>query len=196
MAHKFDPAHMERLLDPGRKSTNDPEYVLDQLGLAPGEVLLDFGSGPGWFALPAAKRVGEGGKVYALDVEPAMLEALMERARAAGITNVEPVLVQEGVPWPLPGGRCDAALLANVLHEVEDVGHLMAELRRVLRPGGRGFVLDWSPQAPAGVGPPPAHRLPRERAEEIVRGGGFTVSGAAAVGPYHYGFRFTPGLRP
>src|SRR5690606_30145143 len=103
---------------------------------------------------------------------------------------------QEGVPWPLPGGRCDAALLANVLHEVEDVGHLMAELRRVLRPGGRGFVLDWSPQAPAGVGPPPAHRLPRERAEEIVRGGGFTVSGAAADGPYHYGFRFTPGLRP
>lgn len=188
MGHLFDPAKLSRLLDPQRREWNDPDRVLDCLGLQPGEVLADVGAGPGWFALPAAERVGPSGRVYALDLQEVMLAALRERAREAGLeARVVAVPVREGEPWPLPDGACDAALVANVYHEVVDRPGFLRELARILRPGGRLLVVEWKPE-PTPMGPPLEERLEPSRLKEDLERAGFRVEGSCDPGPYHYGW--------
>lgn len=197
MAHKFDPEKMDRLLDPSRRESNDPDRVLELLRLQPGETLADVGSGPGWFTLPLAKRVGPEGRVYALDVEQRMLDRLAERAQAEQLTNIEALVIQEGKAWPVPDARCDAALVANVLHEVEDTGTFISELRRILRREGRVLVIEWRPDGPTDVGPPSHHRLSEQEVRDMMEAGGFNLLSRETVGPHHYGLLFKPGeLKP
>lgn len=187
MGRRFDPAHLARLLDPDRRRYEEPERVLDLLHLREGEVLADVGAGPGWFALPAALRVGSAGRVYALDVQETMLEVLGRRAAEAGAGGViVPVRVAEGQPWPLPDGGCDAALVANVYHEVADRPGFLRELYRILRPGGRVLVVvEWRPE-PTPVGPPPEERLAPEAVAGDFARAGFRRPRRSDPGPYHY----------
>lgn len=184
---KFDPTHMDRLVSPERYRWQNPEEVLDALGLAPGMVLADVGAGPGFYTLPAAARVGPGGKVYALDIEPKMLERLSARAAAEGVTNVEAVVSQED-RLPLPDGAVDAVLAANVLHEVPARAKLLREIARVLRPGGALAVVEWRKEE-MEKGPPFAERLTYRQVARALRGAGFHAIERFEVGPYHYGMR-------
>jgi len=154
---KFDPQHMERLLSPERYQWHDPDMILDALALAAGMIFADVGAGPGFFTLPAAKRVGPAGKVYALDVEPRMLERLRERASAEGIVNIEGLLSEEE-RLPLPDVTVDAVLVANVLHEVSEQVSFLRETARVMRPGSMLAVVEWRKRK-MEKGPPVAERL-------------------------------------
>src|SRR5436305_920487 len=75
-----------------RAAWQKPEEVLDALALAPGQTVCDIGTGPGYFALRAARRVGAQGRVFAVDVEPRILDALRAHLEKAGLRNVTPVL--------------------------------------------------------------------------------------------------------
>ncbi len=55
--------------DPERRKWQDPEQIFDMIGLAPGMIFVDMGCGDGYFALPAARRVGNRGRVYAVDID-------------------------------------------------------------------------------------------------------------------------------
>jgi arsenite methyltransferase len=118
------------------------ELVLGALGAAPGERVLDVGCGPGFYLPDLADAVGADGAVAGVDPARAML-ALAER-RCAERPNVE---LREGgaTSLPLEDATFDAALSVQVLEYVEDVAAAVAELRRVLRPGGRVVLwdVDW-----------------------------------------------------
>lgn len=188
MGSLFDPGRLQRLLDPERRRWNDPDRILACLDLRPGEVLADVGAGPGWFALPAAARVGPAGRVYSLDVQEAMLEVLIRRAREAGLGQAVAALrVREGEPWPLGDGSCDAALVANVYHEVADRPGFLRELYRILRPGGRVLLVEWK-REPTPLGPPLAERLDPEDVERDLARAGFRPGPSCDPGPYHYGW--------
>lgn len=182
---KFDPRHMDRLLSPERRRSQDPELVLDNLGVVEGMTVADIGTGPGFFTLPAARRVGPAGKVYAVDIEPAMLEQVRERATAEGITNVEAVLSRED-RLPLPTRVVDVALLADVLHELLEPGKLLEEIARVLKPGGALAVVEWKKEQQEW-GPPLEERLAPEQAEALLREADFDSFEPFEVGPNHYG---------
>lgn len=185
MAHKFDPAHGERLHDPERRRWQDPEAILDAFGVVAGMALADVGCGTGFFALPAAARVGREGRVYAVDMQEEMLWGLQDRLREAGVRNVLPVLSLEDL-IPLPEASVDATLLVNALHELRGDGGLQ-EVLRILRPGGVLGVVDWKKEA-MERGPPLDHRLSLEEALARLEGLGFRVE-VVEVGPYHYGVR-------
>ncbi len=185
MAHKFDPAHRERLHDPERGTWQDPEAILRTLGVGRGMVLADVGCGTGFFALPAAAQVGPGGRVYGVDMQEEMLWSLQDRLQEEGVRNVLPVLSLEDV-IPLPDGSADAALLVNALHELRGDGALH-EVWRILRPGGFLGVVDWKKE-PMERGPPLDHRLSLGEARARLEGVGFRLE-EVDVGPYHYGLR-------
>lgn len=185
MAHKFDPTHKEHLHDPERRTWQDPDAILGAFGVAPGMVVADVGCGTGYFALPAAARVGPEGRVYAVDMQEEMLWSLQDRLHQEGVRNVLPVLSLEDV-IPLPDATADAALLVNALHELRGDGTL-GEIWRLLRPGGFLGVVDWK-REPMERGPPPDHRLSLGEARNRLEGLGFRPK-AVEVGPYHYGFR-------
>jgi ubiquinone/menaquinone biosynthesis C-methylase UbiE len=109
--------------------------ALNHLGIRPGERVLELGPGPGAFTVRAARRTEPGGSLVAVDIQPKMIAALEQRVQEADLTNVE-THVASAYELPLEDESADRAFLVTVLPEIPDRGRALAELRRVLKPGG------------------------------------------------------------
>lgn len=145
---------------PDRAAWQKPDQVLDTLALAPGQIVCDIGAGPGYFALRAAKRVGDAGRVFAVDVDPRILDALRTRVEKAALRNVTPVLALAADPL-LPPRSCDVVLIVDAYHHFPDRPHYLARLAALLRPKGRLVNIDWHKRE-TPTGPSMNHRIGRE----------------------------------
>lgn len=148
-----DPSFLE---SEGRKKELPPGELLEKAGLKRGDILIDYGCGPGFFSIPAADIVGDKGHVYAVDISEAMLDALGQRVgKRSNITALKPEEIE--------GIRADKILLVNVLHEFDDAGEMIKSLNSHLKEGGRFIAIDWQKKETAG-GPPVGHRICKEEA--------------------------------
>jgi SAM-dependent methyltransferase len=128
------PSALSWLVDnPLRRAYMRP--VLDRIGIGRGERVLELGPGPGAFTGGAAERGGPEGRLIAVDIQPGMMAQVQQLVRQAGLTHVE-AHVASAHALPLDDGRVDRAFLITVLPEIPDRGRALAELHRVLRPGG------------------------------------------------------------
>ena len=188
MAHVFNPGGRSRLDAPERDEWQQPDRLLDALGIGTGMSIADIGTGTGYFAIRLAALVGEAGRIYAVDVQHKMLDTLLERAAAGPGHNIIPVY-SNGVQIPLPGAEVDLVFSANVAHEFDRLSDVMSECARILRPQGRGVIVDWKPEA-TPVGPPEDHRLPPEKVLEAARQAGLKPGPAPGIAhdllPYQY----------
>ena len=109
--------------------------------LQPGETVLDVGCGAGLDSLIAARHVGDAGRVIAVDMTDAMLEKARAGARASGITNVE---FHQGYAESLPASDAsvDVVISNGVINLCPDKMAVMADIHRVLKPGGRIQIAD------------------------------------------------------
>jgi ubiquinone/menaquinone biosynthesis C-methylase UbiE len=174
-------AYLEKLESPERAEWQKPDQVVAALGLRPGGRAADVGAGPGYFTLRLARAVGPAGRVYGIDVEPRMTQLLEERARAAGLANVTPVLAPEGDG--LPPEPCDVILLVNAFHHFHDGPGYLRALGGALAPGGRLALVEFH-EGDLPVGPPPEHRVTRATIDAAVRAGGLRVADEHRFLPY------------
>lgn len=114
-----------------------------------GERVLDVACGTGLITLAAARAVGPAGRVVGVDVSERMVERTRELARAAGLAHVE-ALRMDAEELHLADGTFDLALDALGLMYLPDPGAALAEMRRVLRPGGRAAVAVWGDRRRCG----------------------------------------------
>ena len=126
---------------PGRDERLQINRVMDILGISPGKTVGDIGAGSGWFTVRAARRVGEGGVVYAVDINPESIRYVDDRARREKLRNVKTILGKADDPL-LPAGAVDAVLLLKTYHEVAEPVALLRNLRAALRPGAKVGIID------------------------------------------------------
>lgn len=130
----------------GRESWQHPEEVVRVLGIKPGETVADLGAGGGYFTFLLARAVGPRGKVYAVDVDPTMVDYLKARAAREGFANVEVVLADENDPR-LQAGAVDLMFTCNTYHHLEERPAYFARLKQYLRPDGRIAIIDFEGQS-------------------------------------------------
>jgi len=126
---------------PGREDRLQINRVMDILGIAPGKGIADIGAGSGWFTVRAARRVGAGGTVYAVDINPEAVRYVSDRARKEKLRNVKTILGKADDPV-LPANSVDAVLLLKTYHEVAQPVALLRNLRGALRPRAKVGIID------------------------------------------------------
>ncbi len=164
----------------------DPMAILSALDLGPHvSDVLEAGCGYGTFTIPAARIVR--GKVYALDIEPAMIGRVKEKAGASDIGNIVVMLrdfIASGTG--LEDESVDYVMLFNILHAEDPVG-LLSEAFRVLKPGGKAGVIHWNYDPSTPRGPPMVIRPRPEQCIEWAAKAGFRLESRHDLKPYHYG---------
>lgn len=176
-------AYLDRLESPERAEWQKPDELVAALRLAPGAVVADVGSGPGYFTLRLARAVGPSGTVFGLDVDARLSDLLVQRARAAGLANVVPVLAPGGDG--LPPRPCDLILLVNAFHHFPDGPAYLTRLAGALAPGGRLALVDFH-EGELPVGPPPEHRVTRGQIDQAVAAAGLRVVAELGLLPYQH----------
>ena len=126
---------------PGRDKRLQIDRVMDILGIAQGKTVADIGAGSGWFTVRAARRVGEDGVVYAVDINPESIRHVKDRAQKEKLLNVKTILGNADDPL-LPAGAVDAVLLLKTYHEVAEPVALLRNVRASLRPGAKVGIID------------------------------------------------------
>ena len=175
--------------DEERRRWQDPEEVLDRVGVAPGGIVADVGAGDGYFTLPIARRVGSHGIVYAVDPSVERLTRLHETAEEEGLENIR-IRAITAEELAVCEGCADLVFYGNCLHDFADQADALRNAMTALKPAGRLASIDWKKEETlAGrdlVGPPVEIRFSEEEAIGLIREAGFLIESITSSGPYHY----------
>jgi ubiquinone/menaquinone biosynthesis C-methylase UbiE len=175
--------------DPARREWQKPITVLTFLGIQNGATVADLGAGTGYFTALLALQVGPAGKVYAVDVEPAMLEHLKARDDISQ-DRVIPIQAKANNPM-LPDGEIDLVLCVNTWHHIKKRTRYLKRLESSLTPEGRVAIVDFrSGELP--VGPPPDKKVARDRVIAEFRDAGWRYVAESVALPYQYLLIFLP----
>ncbi len=169
----------------------DPSSLVDQLGIREGMRVADFGAGSGYFTMLFAQRVGESGRVSAIDVQESPLETIRAKAKAANLSNIEPIRANLEVSGGcgLSDASQDIVLMAQILFQSSKKQDIIREAKRILKPGGGLVVVEWD-KGKGGLGPSDEHRMSAADAQKLVEGEGFVFDRSLAAGAFHYALMF------
>ena len=142
------PPFIGRFLDSGpRRWLQPPDKLIERSGIKKDMTVIDLGCGSGAFTTFVARAVGETGKVYAVDIQPAMLQQLEGKLAKAENQDIRNIELKQASAYNLPfaDGSIDLVYMVTVLPEIPDRGRALREIRRVLKPGGILAVTEWLP---------------------------------------------------
>jgi ubiquinone/menaquinone biosynthesis C-methylase UbiE len=155
-----------------REEEEQPEAMLDALKIQPGWTVADVGAGAGYTSLRLARRVGPKGTVLATDLQPQMLRMLRANAKAAGVTNITPILCTQ-TDTKLPEGAVDLIIMVDVYHECSDPETTLQGLRKALKPGGQLVLVEFRGEDP-DVPIKPEHKMTVAQVRKELEPQGFT----------------------
>ncbi len=179
-SHLFNPENVAVLEEEARGTWQDPEEVLGAIETRSHFIAADIGCGSGYFTIPLSRKVR---KVYGIDVQKKMLQFLEQKIRKLRMRNVE-LLLSSTNEIPLGNEAVDIIISINTLHEFDDKGKIIEEMRRVLKPSGRILIVDFKKEY-AGFGPPVDIRVTEKQAIQLFERKGFNILETRDL-KYHY----------
>lgn len=180
--HILNSTHMELPI------FTNPEENIKALGIHEGMVIADLGAGVGAYTIPLAERVGETGRVYAVEVQKDFLTNIKNDVVTRGLKNVELLWgdIERVGGTKIKDGAVDAVVISNVLFLAEDKLGLLREARRILKIGGKLLLIDWSDSF-NNLGPSPKMVVTKDSARAMCEAEGFVLKNEIPAGEHHYG---------
>jgi ubiquinone/menaquinone biosynthesis C-methylase UbiE len=157
-----------------RDVEEEPDRAIDVLKIEKGSTVADIGAGSGYMTVKLARKVGPQGRVYANDIQPAMLELLNKRITKSKIANVSVVLGMQDDPR-LPVETLDLVLMVDVYHELSQPQLMLRHIRASLKPGGRLVLLEYRKEDPS-IPIKPEHKMSVADAKLEVEAEGFKLT--------------------
>lgn len=176
MDHRFDDPerYAKSFDDPARDAWQMPDKVIAALNLTPGQKVADVGAGTGYFSVRLAKSPAKP-TVFAVDLEPKMVEHLTKRAASEQLPNMRAVLASTTSPnLPEP---VDVVLIVDTYHHIGSRAAYFTALKSRLTPGGRVAIVDFR-KGGGGDGPPDEFRFTPEQIGAEMAQAGFVLDAA------------------
>ena len=166
------------LVRKSRDREEDTKQLLKQLAahLKPGDSACDLGCGNGFYTIPMARMVGEKGKVYAVDIQPEMIDLLKEETDKAKMPpGIVVPIVNNAVDARLPAESCDLILLVDVYHEFSHPRQMLASMRSALKKTGRIALVEFRAEDPK-VPIKPQHKMSKAQVKKEWEANGFQIA--------------------
>jgi ubiquinone/menaquinone biosynthesis C-methylase UbiE len=165
-----------------RRSWYNPDPILKDL--QKGMVFIDVGCGDGFFSILAAKKVGETGKVYAVDIDATAIEKLRQKAKTEGLENIT-AKAGKAEATVFCKSCADFVFYSMDLHDFNDPAKVLQNAKQMIKPNGHLIDLDWK-KMDMPFGPPVSIRFSEEKASGLIEAAGFNVTDVRDAGRYHY----------
>lgn len=167
---------------------SDPASNLAKLGLNDGMRVVDLGAGSGFYTFEAAKKVGANGRVYAVDVQKDLLERLRSVGASQGLRNIEVIWgnIEKIGGTKVKEALADRVIASNVLFQIAKPDDFVLEVKRILKPGGKVLVVDWSGVTPLS----PKNIVTDIQVQTLFEKVGFKLDQSFMAGDHHYGMVF------
>lgn len=193
MEHRFDnPKELARSFDdPARDAWQMPDRVIEALNLKRGQIVADIGAGTGYFTSRLAKSEAAP-KVYAVDIEPSMVNYLRERASREGFNNV--VALQAAADTPNLPEKVDLVMIVDTYHHIGARDAYFRKLTKSLKPGGRVAIIDFKPDSPEG--PPKEFRFTPEQIKSEMSKAGYALIAQHSFLPRQHFLIFSVASQP
>ena len=148
-AQQADPeAYAKTLEGAARVARMQVPRVIETLVIPPGSRVADIGAGSGLFSRPIAQHLGRAGVLYAVDIDPGLLQIIDRRSKEENLTNIRTILAATDDP-KLPE-QVDLAFICDALHHIGNQAAYFKTLAKYIKPGGRIAVIDFSETWPVG----------------------------------------------
>lgn len=168
---------------------SDPASNLAKLGISEGMKIVDIGAGSGFYSMEAGKKAGVSGHIYAVDVQKDLLERLRTVAQKAGVRNIEVVWgnAEKIGGTKLREAVADRVIVSNVLFQITKPDEFALEMKRILKPGGKVLIIDWSETSAMS----PQTLFAAAKAQTLFEKSGFKLDQSFNAGDHHYGLVMT-----
>lgn len=167
-----------------RRKLQNPEQILQSIGMREGMCLVDIGCNDGFFTLPAARIAGKKGKVIAIDIDGEALCRLQNKLLAGKIINTE--VIHRPAEDVVACRHCaDIIFFGTVLHDFQDPLKVLRNSKMMLKPDGIIYDYDWIKQD-SPMGPPPESRFSQEYVEQIAGRAGLKVAASTLIDDHFY----------
>lgn len=167
-----------------RMAWQDPEQILTRVGLRTGFTFIDVGCGDGFFTIPAAKRVGNTGRIYGIDINEFAINSLRDKVARERLNRVH-LELGKAEDIVLCTACADIVFFGIVLHDFENPRKVLLNARKMIKPSGRLINLDWKKE-PMVLGPPSRIRFSKDKALRLISEANFKIEKVSDAGPYHY----------
>jgi ubiquinone/menaquinone biosynthesis C-methylase UbiE len=155
----------------GRDNWQQPQRVLDSLGVREGMVIGEVGAGDGYFTYHLARRVGNNGLIYANDIDDEELDKIRKKVKKNSITNIITIL-GESTETNFPDSTMDMVFLVYVFHHLDEPVEFFENLTRTLKTGAPVVILERDPDKYSGWS---GHFYPREKVISILEETGYRL---------------------